>query len=161
MLLVALLNIPETIFLSATLLSSKRMKLNFYYPSRSSISIFEFLQGSKKITLLKKVVEGNQDYGKGQKIVFDVCVARWVENIDDYERFLSDITYKVEALEVIAHKMHLEKYPVWGVWDIISRKRTSACLGILVDILFFIFDGVPTKYVSIIVSKKIKMLFGK
>ena len=112
MLLIALLNIPETIFLSATLLSSKRMKLNFYYPSRSFISIFEFLQGSKKVTLLKKIVEGNQHYGKGQKIVFDVCVTRWVENIDDYKRFLSDITYKVEALEVIAHKMHLEKHPV-------------------------------------------------
>ena len=159
MLLVALLNFPETIFLSATLLSSKRMKLNLYYPSHSFICIFEFLQGSKKMTLLKKVVEGNQHYRNGQKIVFDICLTRWVENVDGYERFLSAITYIVEALEVIAHKMHLEKYPDWGVWDTISRKRASACLGILVDIFFFIFDPVSTKYFSIIVSNK--MLSGK
>ena len=87
------------------------MKLNLYYPSHSFICIFEFLQGSKKMTLLKKVVEENQHYGNGQKIVFDISLTRWVENVDGYERFLSAITYIVEALEVIAHKMHLEKYP--------------------------------------------------
>ena len=56
-------------------------------------------------------MEGNQHYGNGQKIVFNICVTRWVENVDGYERFLSAIAYIVEALEVIAHKMHLEKYP--------------------------------------------------
>ena len=159
MLLVALLNFPETEFLSATLLSSKRMKLNLYYPFHSLICIFEFLQGSKKMTLSKKVVEESQHYGNGQKIVFDNCLTRWVENVEGYERFLSTITYIVEALEVIAHKMNLEKYPDWGVWDTTSRKRSSTCLGILVDIFFFIFDPVSTKYFSIIVSNK--MLSGK
>ena len=43
------------------------------------------------MTLLKKAVEGNQDYGKRQKIVFNICVTRWVENVDVYERFLSII----------------------------------------------------------------------
>ena len=161
MLLVALLNFPETIFLSATLLSSKRMKLNFYYPSHSFICIFEFLQGSKKMTLLRKVVEENQHYGNGQKIVFDICLTRWVENVDGCERFLSAITYIVEALEVIAHKMHLEKYPHWEVWDTTSRKRATAGLGVLVDIFFYVFDPVSTKYFSIIVFKNNKILSGK
>ena len=161
MLFVALLNFPETEFLSATLLSSKRMKLNLHYPSHSFICIFEFLQGSKKMTPLKKVVEGNQHYGNGQKIVSDICLTRRVENVDGYERFLSAITQTVEVLEVIAHKMHLEKYPDWGVWDFASRKCASACLGILVDIFFFIFDPVSTKYFSIIVSKNNKMLSRK
>ena len=53
--------------------------------------------------------------------------------------------------------MHQEKYPDWGVWD----TKSSACLGILVDIFFFIFGSVSTKYVSIIVSKNNKMLSGK
>ena len=131
-----------------------------YYTSHSFIFIFEFPQGSKK-TLLKKVVEGNQQYGNRQEIVFDICATRWVENVDDYETFLSATTYIVEVLEVIAHKMHLEKYPDWGVWDTTSRKRASACLGILVDIFFFIFDPVSTKYFSIIVSKNNKMLSRK
>ena len=56
-------------------------------------------------------MEGNQYYENGQKVVFDVCVTRWVENVDGYERFLSATAYIVEALEVIAHKMHLERYP--------------------------------------------------
>ena len=100
MLSVALLNFPETIFLSTTLLSSKRMKLNLYYPSHSFICIFEFLKGSKKRALLKKIVERNQHYGNGQKIGFDICVTRWVENVDGYERFLLAITYIVKALKV-------------------------------------------------------------
>ena len=113
MLFVVLLNFSEKAFLNTILLSLKRRKLNLYYPSPN---VFKFLQGSKKISLLKKVMEGNQHYGNGQKIVFNICVTRWVENVDGYERFLSAIAYIVEALEVIAHKMHLEKYPDWGVW---------------------------------------------
>ena len=113
------------------------------------------------MTLLRKVVEENQHYGNGQKIVFDICLTRWVENVDGYERFLSAITYTVEVFEVIAHKMHLEKYPDWGVWDTTSRKRAITCLDILVDIFFFIFDSVSTKYFSIIVSKNSKMLSRK
>ena len=161
MFFVALLNFPKTISLNGTLLSSKRMKLNLYHPSHSLTCILEFLQGSKKMTLLEKVVKWNQHYRNGQKIVFDICLTRWVENVDGYERFLSDITYILEALEVIAHKMHLEKYPDCGVWDTTSRKRASACLGILVDIFFLIFDPVSTKYFSIIASRNNKMLSGK
>ena len=55
------------------------------------------------MTLLRKVVEGNHYYGNGQKVVFDICVTRWIENVDAYERFLSGIAYIAEALEVVAH----------------------------------------------------------
>ena len=61
MLCIALLNFPESVFLSAILLSSKRMKLKLYYPSHFFIGLFEFLRGSKKITPLKKVLEENQN----------------------------------------------------------------------------------------------------
>ena len=87
MLYAALLNFPETIFLSAILLSSKRVKLNLHYLTHSLIQIFEFLQGSKKMTLLKKVVERNQHYGNGEKIEFDICLTSLVENVDGYEKF--------------------------------------------------------------------------
>ena len=65
---------------------------------------FGFLQGSKKMTLLKKVVEGNQHYRNGQKIMFDTCVTSLVEDVHGYERFFSAIAYIVEAFEVIAYK---------------------------------------------------------
>ena len=44
------------------------------------------------MTLLKKVVQGIQHYGNGQKAVFDVCVKGWVKKVDDYEMFSSAIT---------------------------------------------------------------------
>ena len=106
------------------------------------------------MTLFKKVVEGNQHYGNGQKMAFVVCVTRWVVNLYGYERFFSAIAYIVKALEEIAHKMHLEKYPDCRVWETTSRNCAIACLGILVDIFFFIFDPASTKYISIIVCNK-------
>ena len=62
--------------------------------------------------------------------------------------------YVMQALEVIAHEMHLEKYPDWRVWNTTSQNCSSACLSILMDIFFHIFDPTPTKYMSIIVSNK-------
>ena len=81
------------------------------------------------MTLLKKVVQQNKHFWENQKVIFDVCVTRWVENLDGYERFLRVYPYILETLEVIAHKLHLEKYPEWKDWDSASRKRASACLG--------------------------------
>ena len=54
------------------------------------------------MTPLKKAVEGNEHYGNGKKIVIDICVTRWVENVDGYDKFLSATAYIVEALEEIA-----------------------------------------------------------
>ena len=56
------------------------------------------------MTLLEKFVEGNKHYGKGQKIVFDICVTKIGQNVDGYERILSAIAYIIEALEVIVYK---------------------------------------------------------
>ena len=53
----------------------------------------------------------NPHFSRGQKVMFDVCVTRWVENMDGFNMFLVTYPYIVEALEVIAHKLHLEKYP--------------------------------------------------
>ena len=50
--------------------------------------------------------------------------------------------------------MDLEKYPDWRVWDAMLRKRASAYLAISVDFVFFIFDPVSTKYISVKVSNK-------
>ena len=91
---------------------------------------------------------------KRTKIVFDVCVTRWAENVDGYEKFLSAIAYIFEALEIIAYKMHLKRYPEWGVSNSASQKRAIVCLGILVDILFFIFDPFSRKFTGKIVSNK-------
>ena len=81
-------------------------------------------------------------------------MTRWDENVDGYEKFLSAIAYIIEALEIIAYKMHLKRYPEWGVSNSASQKRAIVCLGILVDILFLIFDPFSIKFTGKIASSK-------
>ena len=65
------------------------------------------------MTLLQEVVQQNPNCSKQQKVIFNVCITRWVENLDGYNQFLLAYPYIVESLEVISHKLHLEKYPNW------------------------------------------------
>ena len=60
--------------------------------------------------LLKEVVKQNPHYAQGQKIMFDLCVTRWVENLDGYSMFLVTLPFIVETLEVIGYKQLVEKY---------------------------------------------------
>ena len=87
-----------------------------------------FLLGSKKMNLLKEVVQPNQHFTPNQ-VVFNVCVTQWVEYLDGYSLFLLAYPYMVETLEVIAHKLHLAKYPNWGTWDSESRSRAPSLLS--------------------------------
>ena len=81
------------------------------------------------MTLLQEVVQQNPNYSRQQKVIFNVCITRWVENLDGYNQFLLAYPYIVEALEVISHKLHLEKYPNWRQWDTESRRTASALLA--------------------------------
>ena len=62
--------------------------------------------------------------------MFDLCVTRWVENLDGYSMSLVTLPFIVETLEVIEYKLHMEKYQEWKEWDIESRRRTASLLGI-------------------------------
>ena len=62
--------------------------------------------------------------------MFDLCVTRWVKNLYGYSIFLVALTFIIETLEVIGHKLHLEKYLEWKEWDIESRRRAASLLGI-------------------------------
>ena len=87
-----------------------------------------------------------------------VCVTRWVDYLDGYNHFLLTYPYIIEALEVIAHKLHPEKYLNWSDWDNESRRRgASALAGIsnfefcvvfttIVKSLFYLRD--PTKKIQ-------------
>ena len=82
------------------------------------------------MTLLKEVVKQNPHYDRGQKVMFDLCVTRWVENLDGYSMFLVTLPFIVETLEVIGYKLHMEKYQEWKEWDIESSRRAASLLGI-------------------------------
>ena len=64
-----------------------------------------FVKRSKK-TLLQEVVQQNLNYSRQQKVIFNVCFTRWLENLDGYNQFLLAYPYIDEALEV---KLHLKK----------------------------------------------------
>ena len=82
------------------------------------------------MTLLKEVIKQSPHYARGQKVMFDLCVTRWVENLDGYSMFLVTLPFIVETLEVIGYKLHMEKYQEWKEWDIESRRRAASLLGI-------------------------------
>ena len=77
------------------------------------------------MTLLKEIVKPNPHYARGQKVMFDLCVQRWVENLDGYNMFLVTLPFIVETFEVIGHKLHMKKYQEWKEWDIESRRRAA------------------------------------
>ena len=41
--------------------------------------------------------------------MFDLCVTRWVKNLDGYSMSLVTVPFITETLEVIGHKLHLKK----------------------------------------------------
>ena len=111
----------------------------------------------KKMKLLEEVVKQNPHYSS-QKVFFNVCVTRWIENLHGYNHFLLTYPYITEALEVIAYKLHLEKYLNWSDSDNESRRRAASALagisnfefcvafGTIVKSLFYLRD--PTKKIQ-------------
>ena len=84
-----------------------------------------FVRGSKKMSLLRDVVKKNPHFSEHQKPIFDICVTRWVENLDGYNMFLIVYPFIIEALEVMALKLNLDKYPEWSKFDEESQSRAN------------------------------------
>ena len=76
-----------------------------------------FIKDSKKMKLLEEVVKQNPRYSS-QIVIFNVCLTRWVENLDEYNHFLLTYPYIKEALEEV-----FEKYLNMPDWDNESRRR--------------------------------------
>ena len=96
-----------------------------------------FVRASKKMSLLHDVVKENPHFLEHQKPVFDTCFTRWVENLDSYNMFLIVYPFIIEALDVMAIKLRLEKYPAWSKFDQESRSRANRVLGSLRNFRFF------------------------
>ena len=77
------------------------------------------------MTLPKEIIKQNPHYPRGQKVMFDLCVTRWLQNSDSCSMFLVTLPFIVDTLEVIGCKLHMEKYQKWKGWDIESRRRAA------------------------------------
>ena len=80
--------------------------------------------------LLEEVVKQNPRYSS-QKVIFNGCVTRWVENLDEYNHFLSTYPYIKEALEEV-----FEKYLNWPDWVNESRRRAASALARILNFEF-------------------------
>ena len=76
----------------------------------------------KNPEIVREVVKQNPRYSS-QKVIFNVCITRWVENLDGYNHFLSTYPYIKEAFEEV-----YEKYLNWPDWDNESRRRATGAL---------------------------------
>ena len=45
------------------------------------------------MTLLREAVKQNSNYIKGQKVMFDICVTRWLEHLDGFSIFHATFPY--------------------------------------------------------------------
>ena len=84
-----------------------------------------FVRGSKNMSLLRDVVKENPHFLEHQKPIFNICFTRLVENLDGYNMFLIVYPFIIEALEVMALKLNLEKYPEWSKFDQESQSRAN------------------------------------
>ena len=84
------------------------------------------------MTLLKQVGKQNLHYANGKNVMFNLCVTRWMKNLDGYSMFLVTLRFIIETLEVIGYKLHLAKYPDWKEWGMESRRREWSLLGIFI-----------------------------
>ena len=91
------------------------------------------------MTLLQEVVQQNPNYSKQQKVIFNVCITRWVENLDGYNQFLLAYPYIVESLEVISHKYTSRNIQTGVNGTLNQEKRHLHCLQVLQRLSFALF----------------------
>ena len=72
-----------------------------------------FNQGIEKNDASERGCQTESTQCPRSKVLFDLCVKRWVENLDGFSMFLVTLPFIVETLEVIGHKLHMEKYQEW------------------------------------------------
>ena len=98
----------------------------------------------------------NETYGN-RKVVFDICVTHWVENLDGYNMMFHILPYIIEAFEVIALGFHIDEYPDWTLWDQESRTCASTLIVSMGNFQFIITFAIMVNILDIIKGPTIKI----
>ena len=81
-----------------------------------------FLDSPKRNGLLEEVVKKHIQQVTQRKALLDLCRTRWAERHSAHQHFYQAFVLVVEALEVIGHRMHLDRYgDNYSDWDGESR----------------------------------------
>ncbi len=85
---------------------------------------------AKREGLFKKIIEKRSQIGTKQQSLLNVCVTRWVENIDGWERFSQYHPFLIEICEVIIYgNSEFESYN--DGWNAEDKKNSLAHLKAL------------------------------
>ena len=116
---------------------------------------------AKRESLLRAVVEKEAQSGTNRASLLNVCVTRWVENIDGWERFSLCHPFLVKMCEVIVYGDEDDRFPMFNEgWTVEDRRNALAHLKILESFEFLY--SLVTLYRSLLyVKEAVVKLQGK
>ena len=79
----------------------------------------------------------------------DLCKTRWAERHTAYQHFYQAFSHIIEALEVIGHKQHLDKYgELYGDWQAKDRCEAEQIAASITSFGFIITFMTVYQYLS-------------
>ena len=101
-----------------------------------------FLNSPKREGLLQHLVTENVPNKERRKALIDLCKTRWSRRHEAYRYFYQSYHFIVEALEVMAHKLHLDKYEtvreMYSDWDPKTKTEAASLLAGITSFSFIV-----------------------
>ena len=128
---------------------------------KSESLCFDFRVSAKKSNLLQAVFEHNVKNPHKRKPLIDMCRTRWVVRHTAYQQFFQAFEHIVDALEVIGHGLHGDKYPevlqLYSDWDSKGKLEAQSFLHAITAFPFIVSFLVTYMYLSTLQSITIKL----
>ena len=84
-----------------------------------------------------------------RKALLDLCSTRWAQRHTAYQHFYQGHVFIVEALELIGHRLHHNKYgELFSDWDTGSRSDAQQILASITNFGFIVVFMVVYQYLS-------------
>ena len=97
------------------------------------------LHSPKRAGILQHIVKDNIPDSEKRKPLLDLCKTWWEERHSAYQHFYQAYWYIVEALEVVGHRQHLERYGnTYADWDTATRSEAQQILAAVTSFNFIV-----------------------
>ena len=120
-----------------------------------------FEHSAKRTGLLKEIAGRKLPENRRKKPLIDLCGTRWAARHDAYSHFHASFGSLIETFEVIAHKMHADRYDfvadIYPDWDGHSRSDASSLLHAITDFSFIVTFLVIYKWLSFLAGITVKL----
>ena len=117
-----------------------------------------FLHSPKRAGILQHIVKDNTPDSEKRKTLLNLCKTRWAERHSAYQHFYQAYCYIVEALEVVGHRQHLERYGnTYADWDTANRSEAQQILAAVTSFNFIVCFLTVYHYLSHLSGITIKL----